>query len=293
MPNLEGKRVLITGASRGIGRSAAHMLAEDRPHLVLVVRDRALGEAVKETCLGRGAASCELLVGDLSSMKAVRQIAAEYNERWQDLHVLIDNAGALYTDRRTTEDGLEMTFAVNHLAYFLLTTLLLDVLRASAPARIVVVASRAHGRGEIRWDDLQSERGYWAPRVYGTSKLMNILFTRELARRLEGTGVTANSLHPGVIGSSFGHNNGGLIGALWKLGKPFLMNEDDGARTTVFLARHPSVEGVTGKYFDRCKEATPKRAARDDDAARRLWSVSEEIVARLGGSRAERVRART
>ncbi len=283
MASLEGKRVLITGASRGIGRSTARTLAEDGAHLVLVVRDRNLGEAVKEDCTKRGAASCELLVADLSSMKAVRRIAAEYKERWQELHVLVDNAGAIYAERKTTEDGLEMTFAVNHLAYFLLTTELLELLERSAPARVVVVASNAHRRGKIRWDDLQSERSYFSPAVYGTTKLMNILFARELARRLAGKRVTANSLHPGVIASSFGVNNKGLVGLAWKLAAPFLMNEDDGARTTVFLARDPSVEGVTGKYFVRCKERSPTKAAEDDDAARRLWEVSEEILARLGG----------
>jgi len=185
--------------------------------------------------------------------------------------------------RTVTADGLETTFAVNHLAYFLLTTLLLDRLRASAPARIVNVSSDAHKFAPIDFDDLQNERRYGVMRVYGQSKLANILFTVELARRLAGSGVTANSLHPGAVATGLGKNNGGWARGLITLLKPFFKTPDGGAATSLYLATSPAVDGVSGKYFVRCREKQPSRAAQDLHAAQRLWSASEALTAGTPG----------
>jgi NAD(P)-dependent dehydrogenase (short-subunit alcohol dehydrogenase family) len=192
--------------------------------------------------------------------------------------VLLNNAGALVTSRRTTVDGIEETFAINHLGYFLLTDLLLDTLKSSGPARIVNVASEAHRGARMHWDDLQFERAYSSFKAYGQSKLCNILFTRELARRLEGTNVTANCLHPGVVASGFGQTYGGVFGALMGVAHLFMISTEKGAKTQIHLASSPEVEGVSGKYFDKCKQRTPNEEARSDEAAARLWSISEKMT---------------
>jgi NAD(P)-dependent dehydrogenase (short-subunit alcohol dehydrogenase family) len=201
------------------------------------------------------------------------------------LDVLLNNAGVLVTTRRTTVDGIEETFAVNHLGYFLLTNLLLDLLIKSAPARIVNVSSEAHRGAHMRWDDLQFERTpYRQFSAYGQSKLCNILFTRELARRLEGKGVTANALHPGVVASGFGQTDGGLMRFVIRLAHPFMIGPEKGARTQVWLASSPDVDGISGKYFDKCAEREPNRAAKDDAGARKLWAISEEMTHLHAGS---------
>ncbi len=277
--SIEGKRVLVTGASRGIGRTTVLALAKQNADLGLLVRNRELGEKVVEEirALG-GKGKADLFVADLSSQREVRRVAAEIQAKYERLDVLINNAGAIFMDRRLTADGLEMTFALNHLAYFLLTKLLLDLLKKSAPARIVNVASTAHRGAKIQFDDLMSEKGFRGFGAYGQSKLANILFTLELSKRLEGTGVTVNALHPGVIASQFGRNNK-AFGVLMRLGAPFLSSEESGAKTTVYLATSPDVEGVTGKYFRRSREAIPSAEAEDAAVAKRLWEVSEELVA--------------
>ena len=215
--------------------------------------------------------------GDLAE---VRRLAGEVLERYDRLHVLVNNAGLISGKRVETTDGWESTFAVNHLAPFLLTNLLLDRLVASAPARVVTVSSRAHLRADLDFDDLDSRRGYAAMDVYGRSKLANILFTRELARRLEGTGVTANCLHPGVVRSDFGSGGdlGGVMGVSWSVMQPFLLSPRQGADTSIYLASSPEVEGVTGEYFDRHRVARTSSRARDAAAAARLWRVSAERV---------------
>jgi len=280
--NIEGKQVLITGASRGIGMATALGLAKMGANLSLLVRDRSRGEKVVEEIRALGAkGKVDLFVADLSSMKDVRRVADEYRSKHDRLDVLINNAGAINMDQEKTADGYERTFATNHLAYFLLTDLLLDLLKKSAPARIVNVASEAHRQAAgVDFDDPMFEkRSYGGFAAYGQSKLANILFTRELAKKLEGSGVTANALHPGVIASGFGRNNKGVFGFIMRnLAGPFLGSEEAGARTSVYLATSPDVEGKTGLYFKSSREATPTRAARDDAAAAKLWELSERLV---------------
>jgi NAD(P)-dependent dehydrogenase (short-subunit alcohol dehydrogenase family) len=250
--------------------------------LSLVVRDPARGKAVAEEVRALGA-EVDVFVADLSSMADIRRMAKELLAKHDRIDVLVNNAGALLMDRQVTKDGYEATFATNHLGYFLLTELLLDAVKKAPAGRIVNVASEAHHRGTIDFDDLMSEKGYAGWRAYGASKLANILFTSELARRLEGTGVTVNSLHPGVIASGFALNNKGVVGTVWKLMSPFLMSSENGAKTTVFLATDASVATVSGKYFSKSKLKTPSREARDVSVAKRLWEISEKLV-RVGAA---------
>ncbi|MDX1649801.1 MAG: SDR family NAD(P)-dependent oxidoreductase [Myxococcota bacterium] len=279
--DMRGRTCMVTGATNGIGRAAAFALARRGATLVLVARSRERGEATlaalrEET----GAEDPLLLVADLSSQAEIRGLAETFLAEERPLHVLLNNAGVILTRREETEDGIETTFAVNHLAYFLLTNLLLPRLRASAPARIVNVASDAHAQagGRLDFDDLESRRAYSAMRVYGRSKLANILFTRELARRLEGTGVTANAMHPGFVGSNFARNNGVLAGVAMTLLRPFARSPEKGAETAVWLCTAPELEGVSGRYFFDRAEHAPRPFARHDDDARRLWTVSEQMT---------------
>ena len=277
------RRAVVTGASRGIGRVTALELARRGWDVTLVVRDRVRGQRVIDEARALDAGGVtDMLVGDLSNLKEVARVAAEIAAGPAPLQVLVNNAGGYNSRRSTTVDGLERTFATNHLAPFVLTNLLRPALQAAAPSRVVVVASEAHRRVHMTWDDLMHESRYRGFRVYSESKLANILFTRELARRLAGAGVTANALHPGFVASSFGRDNPGLAGLAMLFAQMFAISEEKGARTSVYLATSPDVQGVTGKYFVRCREATPEPAARNDDDARRLWQVSEELVAKAG-----------
>lgn len=280
--NIEGKQVLLTGASRGIGKATALALAKMGANLSLLVRDRAMGEKVIEEIRATGAkGKVDLFVADLSSMKDIRRVAEEYKSKHDRLDVLLNNAGAINMDKEKTVDGYERTFATNHLGYFLLTDQLLDLLKKSAPSRIVNVASEAHRQvGGIDFDDpMFDKRGYGGFASYGASKLANILFTRELAKQLEGTNVTVNSLHPGVIASGFGRNNKGAFGWIMRnVASPFLGSEESGAKTSVYLASSPDVEGKTGLYWKSSREARPTRAGQDDEAAKRLWKLSEELI---------------
>ena len=285
MSDMHGKTVLITGANQGIGKASAISLGKMGASLVLVCRDGEKGRAAvadikRET--GRG--DVELILADMGSQADVRRAAAEFLAKHDRLDVLLNNAGVLVTSRRTTKDGIEETFAINHLGYFLLTNLLLDVLKKSAPSRIVSVSSDAHKGSRMQWDDLQFERAkFRAFSVYSQSKLANILFTTELAKRLEGTGVTANCLHPGVIASGFGRTYGGFTSVLVKVASPFLITPEKGARTSVYLASSPEVAGVSGKYFKNCKETRADRGAYEDGAPKRLWEVSASLTG-LGAS---------
>jgi NAD(P)-dependent dehydrogenase (short-subunit alcohol dehydrogenase family) len=208
----------------------------------------------------------------------VRQLAADVRSRCDRLDVLVNNAGAVFDKRGVTVDGFERTFALNHLSYFLLTNLLLDILKASSAARIVSVASNAHQPAKIDFDDLQSEKRYFSFRAYSVSKLANILFTAELARRLAGTRVTANCLHPGAIASGFGRNNPGWFKSVIALAQLFMISPEKGARTSIYLASSPEAEGKTGLYWVKCKPAQPSKAARDEATQRRLWDVSAQLV---------------
>jgi NAD(P)-dependent dehydrogenase (short-subunit alcohol dehydrogenase family) len=277
---LAGKTMLVTGATAGIGVSTAIGLAERGATVVIAGRYRPKCEAtVAQIKQQTGNPNVEYLLADLSALADVRRLAEEYRSHYNRLDVLVNNAGAIFLSRHVTAEGLEMTFALNHLSYFLLTTLLLDMLKASAPARIVNVASDAHRYGPVNFDDIQSARRYGGMMAYGQSKLANILFTYELAGRLAGSGVTANVLHPGVVATHFMGNNG-VIGLLYRaLSRPFLLSPTQGAQTSIYLAASPEVEGVTGKYFVKRKEARSASASYDGAAARRLWEVSEQLTA--------------
>jgi NAD(P)-dependent dehydrogenase (short-subunit alcohol dehydrogenase family) len=276
---MKGKTVLITGATSGIGRVTAKTLASAGATIFLLCRDRGRGEEVAtEIAKETGNRDVRLLIADLASQADIRRAAAEFLATGSPLHVLINNAGLVNLRRELTTDGIEAVFAVNHLAYFLLTLLLLDRLKESAPARIVNVASDAHRFGKLDFDDLGSERRYRWPRVYGQSKLANILFTSELARRLEGTGVTVNCLHPGAVGTGLGKNNGAIARAIIGVLRPFFRTPEKGAETTIYLATSPEVEGVSGKYFSNRREARPSAAATNAADAARLWEISEQLT---------------
>jgi retinol dehydrogenase-14 len=275
--SLDGKTCLVTGATAGIGRVTAMELARLGAKVFLVARDRARGEALAREIQG-GGGKAELLVADLASQQSIRELAGRFLARAEPLHVLVNNAGVFELSRRLNADGIEMVFAVNHLAYFLLTHLLLDRLRASPPARIVNVASDAHRWGTIDFDDLEGEKSYRSMRIYGRSKLANILFTYELARRLEGTGVTVNCLHPGAVSTRLGAQNGAIARALIGLLRPFLRSPQDGAKTSVYLAAAPEVDGVSGKYFIDCRPARSSRESQDREVARRLWERSAAMT---------------
>ncbi|MEN9934728.1 MAG: hypothetical protein RLZZ387_1307 [Chloroflexota bacterium] len=278
MASLRDKTVLITGATRGIGEVAAVELARKGAHVVVVGRDAArLEETARRVAEASGRRPGTLLA-DLSVQSEVRRVASEFRAAYSRLDVLINNAGAFYAERRVTRDGIEMTWALNHLSGFLLTSLLLDMLRASAPARIINVSSEAHRMGRMDFADVERRRGYSAWGAYGQSKLANILFTTELTRRLAGTGVTANALHPGFVATGFGKNNSGLWGWLLGLAQVMAISPEEGAKTTIYLASSPEVEGVSGKYFDKCRAVEPAAAAKDVAAAARLWELSERMV---------------
>jgi len=278
---MTGKTVMVTGASSGVGKATARELAVRGAHVVMICRggpkaDAALRELQQATAEDR----VEMLTGDLSSQTSIRELAAKFRETHDRLDVLVNNAGLIFPAREETFDGIERTFALNHLGYFLLTELLLDVLKASEPARIVNVSSEAHRRvSGLDWDDLQKATRFSPWRAYAQSKLANILFTRELSRRLDGTGVTANCLHPGFVNSGFGRDLTGLAKFAFGILRPFAMiPPKQGALTSIHLATSPQVEGVTGRYFIKSRPASPSAAARDDAAARRLWELSVALT---------------
>src|SRR5947199_1795345 len=247
--SMQGKICMVTGANSGIGKATALALAQMGATVVMVCRDCARGEEARSEITTKSKNNAvDLLQADLSSQQSIRQLVEHFKQRYTHLHVLINNAGAAFTGRRETADGLEMTFAVNYLAPFLLTNLLLDVLKASAPARIVNVSSNSHKSGSIQLDDLQAEKLYRPMRTYPQSKLAVVLFTYELARRLQGTGVTANCLHPGFVATHFGQRDGGpAVRLLVKLIGSFGTSPEKGAKTSIYLASSPELEGDTGK----------------------------------------------
>jgi NAD(P)-dependent dehydrogenase (short-subunit alcohol dehydrogenase family) len=271
---MPGKTAIVTGASSGIGLEAADALARQGAFLVLIARDPARGDAAVGRISKRGPKP-RLFFADLSRQADVRRVAGEILASTPRIEVLINNAGAMFTTRQVTADGLERTFALNHIAYFLLTHLLLERIIASAPARIISVSSDAHSRVTLDFDDLQAEKKYSAGVVYGRSKLANILFTRALARRLQGTGVTANCLHPGLVGSRFFENVGGWIRVAASISQSIIgRSPAEGAKTAIYLAASSEVEGITGQYFVNCNVAKVSNAAQDDIAAERLWADS-------------------
>jgi NAD(P)-dependent dehydrogenase (short-subunit alcohol dehydrogenase family) len=277
---MQGKIVFITGATNGIGRVAALELARMGAEVVVHGRSRERVDSVVGEIAAAGGTAHGLLA-DLSRQDEVRALAADFRRRFNRLDVLINNAGAVFTERQLSADGFEMTFALNHLSSFLLTHLLLDVIIASAPARIINVSSDAHKAvRSIDFDTLGvGKAGFGA---YAQSKMMNLLFTFELARRLEGTGVTVNALHPGFVATGFGKNNDGAAGSILRavigLMRPMARTPEQGAQTTIYLASSPDVEGVTGQYFVDCKPVPPHPYAHNREAQRRLWERSEAMT---------------
>jgi len=279
---MRGKLCVITGATSGVGLAAAQALARKGARLALIGRDPARGAAalqrIRATAPG---AEVALHYGDLARFAEVKRVADELLQTYPRIDALINNAGALFQRREVTADGIERTFALNHMAYFVMTERLRERLAASAPARIVSVASRAHEGVTLDFDDLNMERRYSGWLAYRRSKLANILWTRELARRIAGSGVTANCLHPGFVATRFGDNNRGWFGLLIGIAKRVsALRPDQGAETVVHLASAEGLEGTSGDYFANSAPATPSVAAQDDTAARRLWDLSEALAQR-------------
>lgn len=273
---MDGKTVIITGATSGIGEVAAVRLAEKGARIVFTARDKnRADDTMAKLRRANPHADHVLHMADLSTLAEMKRVGAEL-AREPQIDVLINNAGALFNKRQESADGLEMTFALNHMAYFVVTNLLLPHLKSGS--RIVTVASNAHRGAKLDFDDLQSRRGYAGFGVYSKSKLANILFNRELARRTP-PGVTANALHPGFVATRFGDQSGGLMRAVFRVAKPIgAISPEEGAKTIIHLASSPAVEGVTGEYFYECAVTAPTQEARNDADARRLWEMSEKIA---------------
>ena len=289
-PSMTGKTVLVTGGTGGIGKATAVGLAALGARIGITGRDQARGQAAAaDIRAASGNPAVDVYTADLSSQAQVRRLAAEVLDAYPRLEVLVNNLGGFWAHRHVTVDGLEHTFALNHLAPFLLTHLLLDRLTASAPARVVTVSSGAHATGRIDFDDLQGSTAYSGQRAYAASKLANVMFTYELARRLDGTGVTATVLHPGVVRTNFGAEDQAGIKAILPLVRPFLKTPAAGAATTIYLASSPEVDGVTGRYFANRKPKTSSKASYDTAAAARLWQVSADLVGPTAVPKPDRV----
>ena len=276
---MRGKTVVTTGGTSGIGEVAAEKLAKMGARIVLVARDKTRGQAtLARLCSSGPGVGHSVYLADLTRLAEMKRVAAQIADHEPHIDVLINNAGALFAQRRLTQDGLKFTFALNHMAYFVLTEGLRERLLASRPARIINTASAAHQDAILDFDDLQSAKNYRAMQAYSRSKLCNILFTRELARRLHGTGVTANCLHPGFVATRFGAQSGGPIAHLIWLAKFFAISPAQGAETIVYLASSPDVATNTGQYFYKCLPTTPSLPARDDQSALLLWQRSAVLA---------------
>lgn len=276
---MQNKICLITGATHGIGQAAAEGLARLGATVVVAARDQercqsTVARITRET----GNPQVDYLVADLSAQAQVRRLAEEFQARYPRLDVLVNDAGVINFWRQLSPDGIEMNFALNHLAYFLLTNLLLDTLKASAPARVVNVSSNSHRGQHLDFENLELKHGYWAGTAYGRSKLANLYFTFELARQLEGTGVTVNAMHPGFVRTNMAANNGPLVRLFLPLVHRNSLTPEEGAHTIVYLASSPQVEGITGKYFVREREVASDPISHDEQAARRLWEISERMT---------------
>ena len=276
---MAGRTVLVTGGTAGIGRATALGLATMGAHLAITGRDRGRTEGAAREIRAAGGGQVDVFVADLSSQSEVRRLAEEVLQRLFRIDVLVNNVGGYWNTRHVTADGLERTFALNHLAPFLLTSLLLDRLKRSAPARVVTVSSHVHARGRMDFADLQGERSYSGARAYSQSKLANVLFTYELARRLQATRVTANALHPGVVRTSFGAEDpGGVQRLVTPFMRPFMKVPAQGAATSIHLASAPDLEQVTGRYFANSKPRKSSQGSYDAAAAARLWQVSADLA---------------
>jgi retinol dehydrogenase 12 len=276
---MQGKVCLVTGGTAGIGQVTARELARKGAHVVIVGRNEQKCEAtVRDVRQQTGNPAVEFLVADLSAQAQVRTLARQFQQQHSRLDVLINNAGGIFMERRESPDGIEMTLALNHLTYFFLTSLLLDLIKASAPARIINVSSEAHRGMTLDFDDLQARQRYRGFQVYSRSKLANLLFTSELARRMEGTGVSVNALHPGFVATNIFSGNGWFGWWVRRIASVVALSPEEGAKTTIYLATSPEVEGVSGKYFVKELAVQPSPASLDQEAARRLWEISEQMT---------------
>jgi len=276
--DMTGKTCLITGGNSGIGKATALGLAGMGANVVVVSRNREKGDAALTEIIAKsGNRNVELMLADMSSQGSVRSLVSDFKAGHERLHLLVNNAGVYLTRRNTTVDGLESTFATNHLGPFLLTSLLLDLLEASAPSRIVNVSSDAHNGAKIDFEDLQGQKKFSGWHAYGQSKLAMILFTHELAKKLDGKGVTVNSAHPGVVRTNFANNNG-LVTFGFRLMRPFFISPKTAAKRILYVATSPDLEGVTGKYFNKMREARSSQESYDDNSAKRLWQMSEQLT---------------
>ena len=276
---MQNKICMVTGATSGMGKATAAALAQMGATVILIARNQSKGEAVRDEIRMRsGNTNVEVMLADLSSQQSIRKLADSFRQSYQHLHVLVNNAGGIFFQRETTVDGLEMTFAVNHLAQFLLTDLLLDMLKASAPARIINISSSVERIGNINFNDLQSDKRYISIGAYAQAKLATMLFTYELARRLEGTGVTVNAVTPGPVATNFGKRGTHLMNTILPLLFRFARSAEEGAQTAIYLASSPLVGGTTGKAFYECKELCSSRKSYNVALQKKVWQVSEEII---------------
>ncbi|MGQ9481294.1 SDR family oxidoreductase [Chloroflexus sp.] len=277
---MQGKTVIVTGANSGIGYVTARELAAMGARVIMVCRSQSKGEAARQRIMQetKGSPEPELILADFASLASVRRAAGDILERCPRIDVLVNNAGLFVSEPLASADGYEMTFAVNHLAPFLLTNLLLERIIASAPARIINVSSFAHVAGRIAIPQIASPQRPNITQAYSDSKLCNILFTNELARRLQGSGVTANSLHPGAVATNFAADARGLFAFFFRLARPFMISPEQGAATSIYLASSPEVAEISGQYFVRKKPVKPSAAAQDAALAKRLWEFSEQLV---------------
>lgn len=278
---MKNKNIIITGGNAGIGLATSIALAKQGANIYIVSRNRDKAEeAVKTITAESGYQNVKYFLADLSSHKSIRQQASEIKKQLSVIDVLINNAGGTFSDFTLSEDGIEMTIATNHFAYFLLTNLLLDSIKKSEQGRIVNVASGSHYKGKIDFESFTENKSYFVLKAYEQSKLANVLFSNELAERLRGTSVTVNSLHPGFVKTHIGNKNATWYSSiLWSLITMAGLSIEDGAKTSVYLASSPEVKGVTGKYFDKCKEKEPSKLALDKKLGKELWEKSEQLCA--------------
>ena len=276
---MKDKVVMVTGANSGIGKSASLALAEKGATVVMVARNKERGDAARSEIVRKsGNNSIDLLLADLSSLESVRQLVAEFRKKYSKLHILINNAGLFNQRRRVTADGYENTFATNYLAPFLLTNLQLDLLKASAPSRIINVSSVGHYNGHINFDDINLEKEYGGWKAYGQSKLALVLFTHELAKKLQGTGVTVNAVHPGTVATNIWSRPLGPVGFIMALPKLFMTSPDQGAKTIVYLASSPDAKGLNGEYLEKLKVKKSSDESYNEEIAQRLWDVSAKLT---------------
>jgi retinol dehydrogenase 12 len=273
-----GKTVVVTGATSGIGEVTARELALLGAHVFIIGRNPEKTKSTADTINRLGVGQVLPMVGDLSKKVDIRRLAKDIQQQTDHLDVLVNNAGAFFVKREVSVDGFEMSFALNHMNYFLLTILLLDLLKSSAPSRVINVSSMAHASGQVNFNDLQSEKRFSGWQTYSNTKLMNVLFTYELSRKLEGTNVTANALHPGFVASNFGKSNGGLFKPLFALSQMAAISPEEGAKTSIYLASSPDLQGVTGKYFTKCESVKSAPQSYDTQVAAKLWQVSEQLA---------------